>query len=341
VSERHGREYDAARSTAIVVERTDRALVRVHGRDPVRMVQGLITNDIANASSNRAVYAAVLTPKGKMVADVRVLRHGADLLLETDAEAKDALIAHLRKFVPPLFAKFESVDDAWAVLTVCGVRAYSVIAAAVGGVVPETMREDDAHDVDVDGTRAWIIATAQFDVPGCDVVVARAAADDVRERIMRAGAEAGGHGTLEVLRVEAGRPKWGLELDEATIPLEAGLRERAISESKGCYTGQEVIIRILHRGHVNRLLRGLVLGGVRPPARDTPLVIRESGRNVGRVTSAVWSPKHGQTIALGYVRREVEPGSTVGLGEGGGDGEAGVVALPFPADAAPELRNDR
>jgi folate-binding protein YgfZ len=129
-----------------------------------------------------------------------------------------------------------------------------------------------------------------------------------------------------VLRIEAGTPRWGADLDENVIPLEAGLRDKMISETKGCYTGQEVIIRILHRGHVNWMLRGALLGGAPPPERGTPLVSAE-GKQVGRITSASVSPRHGQTIALCYARRELLLPAVVQLGETGFDAQ--VVTLPF------------
>ncbi|MGH7449679.1 MAG: hypothetical protein ACRELT_19045, partial [Longimicrobiales bacterium] len=125
-------EYEAARSGVVVAERVDRSFVRVHGRDPVKMVQGLVSNDIASASPNRAVYATVLTPKGKMVADVRVLRHGLDLLLETDRAAAEPLMAHLRKFVPPLFARFEDANAAWGELGVYGPHSRDVLMKVFG-----------------------------------------------------------------------------------------------------------------------------------------------------------------------------------------------------------------
>src|SRR5690606_32718178 len=124
-------------------DRSDRSFVRVYGRDPVKMIQGLVTNDIAGAPADRAVYAAVLTPKGKMVADVRVVRHGDDLLLETDSAAADPLMTHLRKFVPPLFARFEDANDAWRELGVYGPRAADTLSRVFGGSVPPDAAEDD------------------------------------------------------------------------------------------------------------------------------------------------------------------------------------------------------
>jgi folate-binding protein YgfZ len=321
-------EYRAARDVAAIVDRRDRRFLRVYGRDPLRMVQGLVSNDIA-VGAERAVYAAVLTPKGKMIADVRVLRRGDELLLETDVHAVDPLAAHLRKFVPPLFARFEDAADAWQTLSIFGPRASAVLGDVLG--ITTSSAVDVVHDASYDGAPVVVVTTSYTDVPGCDLIAAPAVLDALWSRIIEAGARPMGHGTLDVLRVEAGTPRWGAELTDERIPLEAGLRERAISETKGCYTGQEVIIRILHRGHVNWHLRGVLLGDATAPARDTPLV-NDAGRPVGRITSAAWSPRLGQAIALAYVRREVEPGSTLFVGEPTGRA-AQVVALPFPAQA--------
>ena len=311
-------EYDAARNAAVAAERNDRSIVRVHGRDPVKMIQGLISNDIANASPGRAVYAAVLTPKGKMVADVRVLRHGSDLLLETDAAAADGLMQHLRKFVPPLFARFEDANAAWGELGVYGPNARAVVTRALDIALPDEPAEDDLRMGAVAGAPVIAIATSYFGVRGFDLLVSATALEEAWHAVVAAGARPAGHATLDVLRIEAGSPRWGAELTDSTIPLEAGLRERAISETKGCYTGQEVIIRILHRGHVNWVLRHILLGDATAPAPATALVRAEDGRNVGRITSAAWSPHFAQAVALGYVRREVEPGTQLHLASADG-----------------------
>ena len=325
-------EYHAARTGAVAAERSDRSIVRVHGRDPVRMIQGLISNDIVNAPPDRAVYAAVLTPKGKMVADVRVLRHGPDLLLETAADAAEGLMQHLRKFVPPLFAKFESADAAWGELGVYGPGARAVLSDALGMTFPGEPTEDDLRAGTVADAPVIAIATSYFGVPGFDLVVAAAALEAVWQTLVSAGARPAGSATLDVLRIEAGSPRWGAELTDTTIPLEAGLRERAISETKGCYTGQEVIIRILHRGHVNWVLRHILLGDTTAPAAESALVRGEDGRKVGRITSAAWSPRLDQTLALGYVRREVEPGATLHIESV--DGPVATVEAAGRASAA-------
>lgn len=325
-------EYAAAREAAAVVLRPDRRFLRVHGRDPVRMVQGLVSNDVAAASAERAVYATVLTPKGRMVADVRILRRGEELLLETDAGAVEDLAAHLRKFVPPLFARFEDAGGLWSALTVLGPVSQAVVEQVAGAGVPAADQPDAVRTVKHGDNDVVVVTTSHAGVPGFDVLSAPAAQPGLLSALEAAGARRIGAATLDVLRIEAGTPVWGAELDADRIPLEAGLRQRAISETKGCYTGQEVIIRILHRGHVNWHLRGLLLGDVPTPARGTELV-NDAGKVVARVTSAAWSPQQRQAIALAYVRREVEPGGTVRLRDGAA---ATVVDLPFSASSMEE-----
>lgn len=349
-----GREYAAARSGAVVVDRVDRAVVRMYGRDPVRMIQGLVSNDVAGAAPGQGVYAAMLTAKGKMLADLRVLRRAqGDLLLELDAGALAGVLDHLRRFVPPLFARFEDASAAIGVAGVYGPAARQVVGAALDVPLPDGMAEDAFVAVALpdagesagpsrpgDGA-AWqealVVRTLYAGVDGYDVVVPRDRLEAVWRALVEAGARPAGHGTLETLRIEAGRPRWGAELDENVIPLEAGLLERAISQTKGCYTGQEVIVRILHRGHVNWHLRGLLLGDAPAPARGAPLMRAGETKPVARVTSACASPARGQTIALGYVRREVEPPAELRLG--GPDGPpVQVVALPFEEPMRGERR---
>ena len=314
-------EYAAARAGAVVVDRADRIVLRVSGRDPARMLQGLITNDLAGVAEGGAVYAAFLTPKGKMVAEARLLRRRDAVLVETAASAQTGLREHLKKYVPPLFARVEE-RSGLAVLGVYGPRAAEltdeVVSAAAAGSAQATSPAGGA------GVSALPAADVAEDL-GRDLLVPEGDVASVWEALVARGARPAGHGTLEVLRIEAGRPRWGAELDEGVIPLEAGLKERAISTSKGCYTGQEVIIRILHRGHVNRQLRGLLLGDAPDPARGAVLTLPGQERSVGAVTSACASPLMGQTIALGYLRREIEVGAIVNV-EGR---EARVVGLPF------------
>ncbi len=317
-------EYGALRDEAGVVLREDRVVLRVHGRDPVKMLHGLLTNDLQVLEPGQSTYAVLLTPKGRMLGELRVLRREEDLLIDVDATALDGVLAHLKKFVPPLFARFERADI--AVVGVYGPRAYDILRS-VCGAPAAALAEDEAAAGTFGGDVAYMIGSAWTGGPGADVLIPVQHTDALRAALVEAGARACGHAALDVLRIEAGVPRWGAELDETTIPLEAELGERAISTTKGCYTGQEVIIRILHRGHVNWHLRGLRLGDAPVPARGVTLTRPDTDKTVARITSACVSPRFDQTIALGYVRREVEPPAELLVSET--KSPAQVVTLPF------------
>jgi folate-binding protein YgfZ len=328
-------EYRAVRDGAGMADRADRARFRLWGKDPARMVHGLVSNDLLKAAPGQGVYAAMLTPKGRMVADVRVFRRAdGEVLVDVAREALEGTREHFRKMVPPMFARWADAADDVVQIGVYGPRARDLLAAVTGAEVP-ALAEDAFVEPDFGGARLLVAATREAGLEdGFDVFVPAAGAGVLWTALRDAGARPVGFGALETLRIEAGRPRYGIDLTEETIPTEAyesaGLMERAISFNKGCYTGQEVIVRIAHRGHVNRHLRGLRLGDAPAPAPRTPLIHPETGKDVGWVTSAAFSPLLGETIAMGYVRREVQPGASVRVGSAEG-ASAGVVDLPFRA----------
>ena len=330
-------EYRAVREAAGIAERGDRARIRLWGKDPARMVHGLITNDLLKAEPGRGVYAAMLTAKGRMVADVRVFRRAdGEVLLDLAREALEGTREHLKKFVPPMFARWADATEEVAELGVYGPRSRELLQRVLGAEVP-ALAEDAFVEPPYSGATLLAAATREAGgEEGFDLFVPAQQAAELWTALVEQGAALGarpvGFGALETLRMEAGRPRYGAELTEETIPTEAyeaaGLMERAVSFHKGCYTGQEVIVRIAHRGHVNRHLRGLLLGDAPAPATRAPLVNPETGKEVGWVTGAAFSPMLGQTIAMGYVRREVGPGAAVRIGTTDG-AAARVVNLPF------------
>ncbi len=323
-------EYQAARTVCIVVIRSDRAFVRVSGRDPVRMVNGLLTNDVAGLAAGQANRSALLTPRGRMLAEIRTIRRANDLLLETDAAARANVLDTIRKYVPPLFARGEDASAAISVIGVYGPAAGSTVASALDAravASPQATAPAGAGDTIAERDIS-AIDTDYAGVPGIDLIVPAQDADPMVRALVECGATTAGAATLEILRIEAGQPRWGADLDETVIPLEAGLKDALISTTKGCYTGQEVIIRILHRGHVNRHLRGMVLANGPVPERGTKLFRESDARAMGEVTSAGASPRMRAVIALGYVRREIEPGALMRVGEPGGP-QARIVTLPF------------
>lgn len=337
-------EYRAVREAAGVVDRHDLARLRLRGRDPVKMLHGLITNDLQSAAPGQGVYAAMLTPKGRTIAELRAFTlqrpEGVEVLVDLPREALEGTREQLKKYVPPMFAKWEEVSDRIGVIGVYGPRSRQLASLVLGAEIPP-LAEDAFVEVEWGGVgepaRVLVVGTrCAGGEEGFDLFAPSPALPALWRALLADGAALGvlpvGFAVLEALRVEAGRPRYGHELTEETIPTEAfesvGLMPRAISFGKGCYTGQEVIVRIAHRGHVNRNLRGLLLGDAPLPAPGTPLLHPESGREMGRVTTAVHSPLLGQTVALAMVRRELGPGDRVRVG-GEGVVEATITGLPF------------
>jgi folate-binding protein YgfZ len=344
-------EYRAVREAVGVVDRHDLARLRLWGRDPVKMLHGLITNDLQNAPPGQGVYAAMLTPKGRAIAELRAftLRRADDveLLVDVPREALEGTREQLKKYVPPMFARWEEVSERVGVIGVYGPRSRELASLVLGAGVPP-LAEDAFVEVEWGGAgepaRVLVVGTRYAGgEDGFDLFAPAPALPALWRALLADGAALGalpvGFAALEALRVEAGRPRYGHELTEETIPTEAfesvGLMPRAVSFGKGCYTGQEVIVRIAHRGHVNRNLRGLLLGDAPLPAAGTPLLHPETGREMGHTTTAAHSPLLGQTVALAMVRRELGPGDAVRVG-----GEAGIDAtiteLPFRRGADAE-----
>ena len=336
-------EYRAVREAAGVADRADRAHLRLWGRDPVKMVQGLLTNDLAGAPPGRGVYAAVLTPKGRTLAELRAFRlerpGGTEVLLDLPREALAGTREHLRKFVPPMFARWADASAEVGAVGVYGPLARRLVARTLAAEVPP-LDEDAFMEAHFEDARVVVVGTrAAGGEEGFDLLAPAAVLPALWRALLAHGEDDGarpvGREALEALRVEAGVPSYGAELTEEIIPTEAfeaiGMMPRAISFTKGCYTGQEVIVRIAHRGHVNRNLRGLRLGAAVAPVPGTPLFHPETGREVGRITSTAFSPLLGETVGLGYVRRELGPGDAVRVGAPDGE-RAGVVELPFSGE---------
>jgi folate-binding protein YgfZ len=330
-------EYRAVREAAGLAERGDRARIRMWGKDPVKMIHGLVTNDLLKAPAGQGVYAAMLTPKGRTLAELRIFRRelpgGIEALVDLPREALEGTREHFRKMVPPMFAKWGDVSDSLAELGVYGPKAREIVGRVLGIDPPQA---EDAHAEAAFGDVPVMVAATRYVglEDGFDLFVPAEAAGALWTALAEAGARPVGYGAVETLRIEAGRPRFGADLTEDVIPTEAfeeaGLMDRAISFTKGCYTGQEVIVRIAHRGHVNKHLRGLLLGDAPAPGHRAPVVNPENGKEAGWVTSAAFSPMLGQAVALAYVRRELAPGATVRVG-GPEGAPATVVKLPFEA----------
>jgi tRNA-modifying protein YgfZ len=308
------------------------------------MLNGILTNRMPSAPTpaggglwrGEALHAALLTPKGRMISDVRILRvdsgEGEWFRLDLPAAGTPGATDYFARVLPPRMARVEDVEGSTGLLTVLGPEAPSWLAREALGLrldasdlleMPEGAMIQGGEG---DGV-VHLIRNGGFAAPAWDILADRGTIRALWNRGVATGARPVGRSVLETLRVEAGRPAFGQDLDDTTIPTEAGLDPRMVDHGKGCYTGQEVIVRIRDRGHVNRHLRGLLLGEGVAPAMGTELFVEGAARAVGRVTSAVESPRAGGVLGLGWVRREVEPPGPVRLGSPEGP-PVGVRILP-------------
>ena len=316
--------YRAARRGAAFIDLSARGRLVLTGADRASYLQGLLTNDVAALPPGEGCYSAYLTPQGRMIADMAVVNLGDELLLDVDAGATALLLERLREFVFTEDVEVEDRTAAWAAVAVHGPEAARIVAdlgrpvedgtplgADALGRLPEYhQRRGRFGDAPVTVVRSDEIGEVGF-VLYADAAAARPLARALAE----AGAAELDAETFALLRLEAGRPAFPADMNETTIPLEAGIESRAVSQTKGCYVGQEVIVRILHRGQgrVARRLVGLEFGdGAPTPEAGTTLSAADGldAEPVGRVTTARRSPALGRTIALGYVKRELAAAGT-------------------------------
>jgi len=337
-----GERAAAVRRGAGLFAPDDRGLVAATGSDRQGWLDGMLSNrvaDLAPGPDHSGCYALLLTPQGRIVADVHVVARPDAVWLETRREGLDAVLARLERYVvaDDVALADHSAEVAWLALE--GPRAPEILAAAAGGL--PALARDCAADIEVGGVTLCAGAWGVSDLPAFQLIVPRGDAGDGRAAAavrdaLRAAGEA--HGlvegdaeTLEVLRVEAGVPRLGAELSEEVLPAEAGLVGRAVSLTKGCYTGQEIVARMDARGRAGHHLVGLRLEHGVPLPRPGAEIAAE-GRRVGEITSACHSALAGP-IALGYVRRGRD---APGLRVTAGGAPAQVAGLPFlPADPAP------
>jgi aminomethyltransferase len=308
-----------------VIDHSDRTKVRVSGPDRVSFLNGLVTQDLAALGPGRCTYALVLNPKGKVVGDVWVYALEDAFLLDLLPEVPGRILDHIRRHM----ISDEVVLEEFPFVAHLAVHGPSAIALARrilrGADIPEP---GEFRTVAVDRRRSLLAAqTSYLRLPGVQFLSWTDSLDDVWRALTAAGAVPLGREAWNTLRIEAGRPKAGVDMDEDTIALEARL-EGAISFTKGCYEGQEVIARATYQGHMNRLLVGFRVEGDLVPARGDPVV--GEGQPVGRVTSAAYSPTLRSVIALGYVRVPAdEPGTRVTIESQGWQLRAAVARLPF------------
>ena len=305
-------DYETLTTACGLLDRSERGKLALTGGEAKSFLQGQVTNDVEALGAGQGCYAAFLTPKGKMLGDVRVLDAGEELLLDTERIALQELFNMIRRFSIGYDVQLHKRTLECGLLSLIGPDADAV----AGQHVPD---EEHAHlTASLGNLQARVVRT---DV-GLDLLCAAEHTGGLSAELRERGAVPVSEVAAECLRVEHGRPRYGIDVDDSVIPQEAGLNARAVSFTKGCYVGQETVARLYYRGKPNRHLRGLRL---ERPA-DTGDEIVFEGRSVGRLGSVAHSPALGP-IALALVRREAPPGSAVAVGEG--QIPAQVVELPL------------
>jgi folate-binding protein YgfZ len=329
-------EYEALHDGAGLLDRRSRGRLLLTGADRRGYLQGLLTNDIAALSAGEGCYAALLTAQGRMLSDMRVSELGDRILIDLPGATAESVRQRLADFI---FSEDVEVRDAAADLAQLGLYGRNAPAILESVLSPssrerlEQMAIDSNQERRFGDTPVTVVRSDDYGVAGFEVFVSASEAGRLSDAVRAAGAKDVTADAVEVTRIEAGRPEFGVDMDEHTIPLEAGIESRAISHTKGCYVGQEVIIRVLHRGHgrVARRLVGL-LGTDADGSLARGMRIEAERKAIGSITSAVVSPRLRRPIALGYVHRDfAEPGTVLQVsGESAGSPSRSVTVVTTP-----------
>jgi folate-binding protein YgfZ len=332
-------EYEAVRggAGAGLFDLSSRGRVEVSGGEAVQFLNGMVTSDVARLEDGAWTHAAFPNPQGRLVASARILHHHDVFLIDTEAATHAALLKTLERFVPAgdFRVRDLTADEplvSTALLSLQGARASEIIAAALGEKAARVERGRSAIASAGWGYQPLIIIRATHTAEdGFDIFVSAAAAPSVWQSLVEAGARPAGFDALEVLRVEAGVPRYGVDASDANVVLEVVDETEAVSYTKGCYAGQEIIARIHWRGHVAKRLAGLVFDRDAEPPADARIKSCAEDREVGRITSTVFSPRLRRQVALGLVKYDhLAPGTEVKIF--GGDVEAcaaHVAQLPL------------
>ena len=298
--------YEALKNGAALVDRSGRSVLRLAGKDPARMLDAVLTNQVPK-EPNLGIYATLLSPKGKIQTDLRALKSGREVLVDTEPEGAAAAREILGRYAPFSRVKIEDLsaeDEPWAILGLYGPRAGELLDGL-------RLAEHESAEIEVGGARLLAAGVA---VPVCGFELLGLAGElrTARDYLLRAGAVLAGSDAYETARVEAGTPRFGSDITPDNFPAEAGILERAVSFSKGCYPGQETVARMHYRGHPNRILHRLVVEGSLPTP-DMPIVQNE--KQVGRITSVAPLSVGGRHLVLAYLSRNADLGDALHAGD--------------------------
>jgi folate-binding protein YgfZ len=303
-------EYEAVRggAGAGLFDLSSRGRVEVSGGEAVQFLNGMLTNDVAKLEDGAWMSAAFPNPQGRLVATVRVLRRGGSFLFDTEAATYGRVLKHLERYTLAGDFRVRDLTVETALLTVQGARAQEIVSAALDETLNvERGRVSTLRLKEAEVTLLRATHTAE---DGVDLLVNAAEAESLWNALTEAGARRAGFDALEVLRVEAGLPRYGVDSSEANVVLEVVDEAEAVSYTKGCYAGQEIIARIHWRGHVAKKLAGVIFASDAEPPADATVRSCAEGREVGRITSNVFSPRLRRRVALAVIRHDsLAPGT--------------------------------
>ena len=289
----------AMREGAALVERAGRGLLRLAGKDPVGMLNAVLTNNVP-AGAEPGAYALLLNPKGRVQADLRVLKAGDAVLVDTEPEGAGSAREILGRYAPFSRVKLEDLSDTWSVLGLYGPGASELLGNPA-------LSEHRTAEVEVGG-EMLLAAGVAAPIPGYDLIGPSEAMARAEETLTGLGATPANPDAYETARVEAGIPRFGADLTPDNFPGEAGVLDRAVDFGKGCYPGQETVARMRYRGHPNRTLYRISspVGHLAPGT-----AILQADKNVGTVTSVAPLPVGGETLALCYLSRHADLDASV------------------------------
>jgi len=323
-------EYDAVRSSVGLIDLSHRGLLRLTGPDRLSFLQGMVSNDLRAIKPFEGLYAAILNQQGKVLGDTRILCSENSYYLDLWEAIKDKIAAHLNRYLVADEVEIADRTEGYATLSVQGPRSEALLRGLVGKA--ELPRQLNQHAMfDNDGAMVCFVRASHTGETGFDLIIPKSSLANAAQRLTDLGKQFSaawvGEEAQDTLRIEAGIPRYGVDFTEDHLLLEVGL-DHAVSFTKGCYLGQEIVERIRSRGHVNKKLVGLLLEGM-DPAQPGDTIAAVSNE-VGAITSSVVSPALKRPIALGYVHKDFwTPGTSVSVRCNETFLSAQVTDLPF------------
>lgn len=325
-------EYEAVRNSAGIFDLANRAMIQFTGEDRLSYLQGMLSNDLRPLKMFDGEQAAILTQQGKVIADVRVLCSLNSYYLDFWEALKEKIVTHLNRYLVADDVEIHDPNEQWKMLSLQGPKAHAILDQLFASA--ELPAQANHHGmVQFDGTPVCVVRADRSGYDGFDLVVQTTQLSVFAQRLAGLGAAWVGARAQNILRVEAGMPRYGVDFSEDNLLLEVPLDD-AVSFTKGCYLGQEVVERIRSRGHVNKKLCGLLLDGNTPA--DSGDKLSAGDREVGQITSSLASIALRRPIALGYVNKEFwAPGTKLSVHHSGGEIVATVTSRPIVATGRP------